>query len=337
MDEEEFSSFFIMSQPPLPFTKFPKSLICKEHHEIAKNISCQICKEIPLNPITCKNCETIYCKECLNNNINKIKKCNINCERFEKKELSILLKKLLSKIKLRCFFYESGCEEIILFKNFINHIKNCEYSEYICSNCQFFGNKRQCIIHYLTKESLIIKDNKKNNNDNKNEIINCEFCKERIPFNSYLEHKNLYCSEIVEECSECKIHYKRTKLINHSKIECLNNQIEYYKNIVNFQQDTINMLEIENSNLRNDGSQETNSLNIEEAVENENKLKENWKLLYEKINKSSSDSSNDQNKNKNNNDFKNNINKNIKNNDYIKKENKINFSDNNNENNLAKK
>ena len=328
MNEEDFSNFFIMSQPPLPFTKFPKSLICKENYEIAKYISCQICKEIPLNPITCKNCETIYCNECLNNN--NIKKCNINCERFEKKDLSNLLKKLLSKIKLRCYFYESGCEEIILFKNFINHIKNCEYSEYICSNCQFFGNKRQCIIHYLTKENLIINDNKKNINDN-NKIINCEFCKERIPFNSYLEHKNLYCTEIVEECNECKIYYKRTKLINHSKIECLNNQIEYYKNIVNFQQDTINMLEIENSNLRNDGSQETNSLNIEEAVENENKLKENWKILYEKINKSSSgESGNDNNKknnnNKNNNDNNKNNNDNNKNN---KKQNKINLSDNN--------
>ena len=70
--------------------------------EIYKNfeysVTCSICSEIMINPMMCMNCQTVYCKSCIDNWSKKSAYCTNRCKNTNYKK-SILSQTFLSKLK----------------------------------------------------------------------------------------------------------------------------------------------------------------------------------------------------------------------------------------------
>ena len=88
--------------------------------EIYKNyeysLCCAICSDILIEPTFCMNCQTVYCKTCIDDWTKKSNSCTNRCEnpKFEK---SILQQEILSKLKFIC----QSCDEVINYDDVKQH------------------------------------------------------------------------------------------------------------------------------------------------------------------------------------------------------------------------
>lgn len=88
--------------------------------EIFKNfefsVTCSICSDILINPMMCMNCQSVYCKSCIDNWSKKSANCTNRCENTNYKK-SILSQNILSKLKFIC----QKCEKVINYDDIEEH------------------------------------------------------------------------------------------------------------------------------------------------------------------------------------------------------------------------
>ena len=95
------------------------------------DLLCYQCQNFPLNPISCSECNTIFCKEC----IDSYNKC-LNCNSiFKQGEILDEIKNLYSNIKIKCKYKECGCDEILSSNDLLNHENNCKLKLGKCTFC----------------------------------------------------------------------------------------------------------------------------------------------------------------------------------------------------------
>ena len=87
-------------------------------------LKCPLCNKILKEPYMCKDCQSVYCKKCLENNSN-LKKCP-----KDGKEItfiySIVKNDLLSKLKYKC----KKCSKIVIQTDIKSHLEeNCKHEE----------------------------------------------------------------------------------------------------------------------------------------------------------------------------------------------------------------
>ena len=137
---------------------------------------CKICTMIPYKPVSCSKCETHFCRSCIKNwlNQNQTKRnvCPNNCIYEEKKSLNIM-NNLLSKLLVKCRYYEDGCTATLPYESIFNHEQICQNNSFLCTFCgkQMPGKAKNghlehsCIgdLQYtnkqLKKENQLLKDN----------------------------------------------------------------------------------------------------------------------------------------------------------------------------------
>ena len=120
----------------------PANLINKENSD---NLICPICFNILKNPKCCsdkKNSHS-FCKECIDKNIqennNKCPICKLNFEYKNNNEINIKL----NKLEFKCLFKNEGCNDIIKYSDYLNHINNCIYNKYICQIKKYNYNTKK--------------------------------------------------------------------------------------------------------------------------------------------------------------------------------------------------
>ncbi len=85
------------------------------------SVICIICQNILIHPITCKDCNTSYCKQCIERwNLNN-KKCPLYSHENPVYQKNDEICDILSKLQFEC----KDCKEIYYYKDMINHF----YSE----------------------------------------------------------------------------------------------------------------------------------------------------------------------------------------------------------------
>ena len=147
-----------MKEPPHENSINPYRIQFNNENDKSKlnDLLCYQCENFPLNPISCSECNTIFCKECINEN-NKCLNCN---SIFKQGEILEDLKNLYSNIKINCKYKECGCDEILSSNELLNHENNCKSKIGKCTfcnnefkyeelyshikNCK--NNERKCII-----------------------------------------------------------------------------------------------------------------------------------------------------------------------------------------------
>ena len=112
---------------------------------------CSICKGVIVNPVQCVKCDNCFCKQCSLSWKRKSKGCPLKCPTFKTRQ-SLLLSKLLSKLKFSCL---SKCGEEIPYLQLEEHyMSKCTKIDF---KAQFFAlsdkiNNTKLSIEQLKKE-----------------------------------------------------------------------------------------------------------------------------------------------------------------------------------------
>ena len=284
----------LYSRVPIELNGIPLELLDPNNMSLSDFITCEICLNILLNPICCKNCKKKYCKNCIksyfknqnNNNQNRCPNCRQN---FESSEIDQTTKDLFNVIKLKCFYHNNKCKEILIYDNFIKHINSCEKGEFKCNtkNCYFVGYLDDMIKHLyecglknieckfcLNNYPKIIFD--EHFEKCKNEIYPCIYCKEKMKKYKINEHEKTICLKYPIKCKNCGEKILRENLNSH-----LNNKFNCYENRIK---------KLEKQNYEKDEKikklfDKFNKLEIEfnkEKERNDN-LEKNLKEIYFKV------------------------------------------------------
>lgn len=102
----------------------PKEISTESLSLLSELITCCICKQIAKEPMNCKSCNRIYCKECIEKN--KMK-CSPHCNSstFSMNEIA---KKIIEKLKMKC---KNGCGALIPLSEVETHyLKQCPLINY---------------------------------------------------------------------------------------------------------------------------------------------------------------------------------------------------------------
>ena len=157
-----------------------------------EDLICPICLLILRNPINCsdKINSHSFCKECIDEFLKEKNKCPICKLIFEYKTNNIIIDKL-NTLLFHCMFKNEGCNKIISYSEYLNHVNNCKYNnEYECQikkynyknkefeRCRYIGNKEEMKEHF--KICAFYKDK-------------CLFCNEYILKMNLEEHMEKKC------------------------------------------------------------------------------------------------------------------------------------------------
>jgi len=102
----------------------------KGNEDFLEIIKCKICLQISLNPVTCIKCESVFCKECIENWMKKSNKCPFRCDNFQLNEDSRILKNILSKFQYIC----DKCSNKVSLEDYASHQKICSEDLINCIN-----------------------------------------------------------------------------------------------------------------------------------------------------------------------------------------------------------
>lgn len=229
----------------LPFdiveTGINLDLIIPKHKDMSTEVICSICLAMIYDPIMCSKCENIFCRSCINALLKKSFKCPNKCI-FEEKEIGRVLKNLLNKFELQCYFSINGCLSILLYGDFVKHCNNCDYSDFKCTtdNCGFVGIKTDIIAHVKVcplklllckycKEKIYQKEFEAHTIACEAKLVNCQYCNVQIKNKALENHLNDDCDLIEVECNKCFSKFIKKNYKNHDNADCLLHQVALWK------------------------------------------------------------------------------------------------------------
>ena len=202
-------------------------LIIEPFKEFDDAITCSICTGLLWNPIRCKTCLTMFCKQCISKWKSKSSKCPMNCGEFQEDTVDRNLKNMLEKFKLYCPNNQSGCISIINYNDFIDHVnKYCDFIRYKCKLCNQEVNKKDIENHYNNCPVICI-------NNQQDEIL-CDVCKGNIKNKNYVNHFNV--------CLK-----KMTNIVNN-----LSNDLKEKNQKINFLESQLLKIEIQGNDHHTD-------------------------------------------------------------------------------------
>jgi WD40 repeat protein len=200
---------------------------------------CQICLCLVLDPLSCQNCDSIYCSKCIKQYSRYSGLCPNRC-RLVLKPVNRIVKNMINQIKIKCIFFFKGCKEILNHEKFENHINTCEFGPYLClaKNCysvdilsKMTSHTKFCEYFNMLKNfgSRVFAEK----NQSKLKTI-CPYCKDNFQENTILVHSFL-CERQSVVCKTCDVRMSLREYRNHDlNNSCLLNQ--YENRIANLQE-----------------------------------------------------------------------------------------------------
>ena len=93
---------------------------------IDQSLVCNTCNFLPENPTICYKCNTLFCRNCLENYVKEKQRCPKCLKLITNAALqNINLKNIYSKYKVKCPY--NGCQEFLDLNQLIEHSKECVY------------------------------------------------------------------------------------------------------------------------------------------------------------------------------------------------------------------
>ena len=93
---------------------------------IDHSLVCNTCNFLPENPTICYKCNTLFCRQCLENYVKEKERCPKCLKLITIAALqNINLKNIYSKYKVKCPY--NGCQEFLDLNQLIEHSKECVY------------------------------------------------------------------------------------------------------------------------------------------------------------------------------------------------------------------
>ena len=169
----------------------PDNVINKENID---NYICPICFLILKEPKSCSNQKNShsFCKECIDNYLKENNKCP-TCKRIFEYRINNQIKNELNKLSFRCTFKNEGCNEIILYSDYINHLNKCKYNniKYKCQIMEYNYKRKEFEICGYTGDKIKITKHFKICAFNK---FKCLFCNENLLRMNLEDHVKNKCN-----------------------------------------------------------------------------------------------------------------------------------------------
>ncbi|CAB4024623.1 RING finger 151-like, partial [Paramuricea clavata] len=121
-------------------------------HPVGPSSHCGICYNVVKNPVMCRHNEHLFCRACITRHLMNSQTCPLCLEPLAIETLSQpsrTIMNLLSELKIRCQFFNRGCETFIELGNLEKHIRVCGFAPAVCSNegCRLEVNKQDLLRH----------------------------------------------------------------------------------------------------------------------------------------------------------------------------------------------
>jgi hypothetical protein len=151
--------------------------------EIEEIMKCNICFQVMINPYDCEICEQSFCYDCIMNLFENDKLCPGGCEEKKLKQSSSGIKVMLQGLNFKCINNE--CKDVIPYKDYMTHLKDCKYSNIICPN---LGCNKQMKKQLLENHV---------NNECEFTVYKCENCEYDFKKDAFQEHLET-CNQVYE-------------------------------------------------------------------------------------------------------------------------------------------
>ena len=121
-------------------------------HPVGQSFHCGICYNVVKDPTMCRHNEHLFCRACITRSLVNSQTCPSCVEPLTVATLtqpSRTVMNLLSELKIRCEFFNRGCEKFIELGNLERHVTDCGFAPAICSNegCRVEVNKQDLLHH----------------------------------------------------------------------------------------------------------------------------------------------------------------------------------------------
>jgi hypothetical protein len=189
--------------------------------ELAENFDCLFCYNLPIDPISCTECESLMCRYCFDAYNSKFTNC-LQCNKpLKPKPLGRLLNNILINLTVKC--ENQACYEILKQKEYLKHYKECRYTKRMatCNACQVSipcDNRLEEVKLHM-RECLFAKKK-------------CIYCTKEFTKDKLKGHRSK-CSEKTIICDLCDSEHKLKDSKNHVCSRCLEEEY-YYFNKFNF-------------------------------------------------------------------------------------------------------
>ena len=119
---------------------------------VGHTLHCGICLNVLKDPVSCEHNEHLFCRACITVHLMNFQTCPSCMEPLTVQSLSQaprVVTNMLSELKIRCQFYERGCDDFIELEHLERHVTDCGFAPADCSNegCQLVVNKQDLLHH----------------------------------------------------------------------------------------------------------------------------------------------------------------------------------------------
>ena len=121
-------------------------------HVVSQSFHCIICTNVFKDPVMCRRNEHLFCRACVIRHLMNSQTCPTCIEPLTVDTLTQAprgIRNLLAELKMRCEFFERGCEMFVELGDLERHVADCGFAPVVCSNtgCQLEVNKQDLIHH----------------------------------------------------------------------------------------------------------------------------------------------------------------------------------------------
>ena len=120
-------------------------------HIVSQTLHCIICTNVIKDPVMCQRNEHLFCRACITRHLMNFHTCPTCMEPLTVETLrqARTVSNLLSELRIRCEFFERGCEKFVQLGDLERHVADCGFAPAICSNegCQLEVNKQDLLHH----------------------------------------------------------------------------------------------------------------------------------------------------------------------------------------------
>lgn len=109
--------------------------------QIDDELTCGLCFGVLEDPLV-TTCGHVYCAQCLVHWIAENGTCPLTCEQLAIDDLKKIgpLTHLISKLNIRCAYYQSGCQAILKIESLQTHQHKCQYVKGLTSGDKIMEN-----------------------------------------------------------------------------------------------------------------------------------------------------------------------------------------------------
>jgi len=132
--------------------------------DIKDILLCKICMEVLEDPVECSECNSAYCRNCMEIWHAKNPSCPNRCQPFHLQKPHKVLLQMLNTLEITCENIENGCKHICSAEAMFKHEHICDYKVSECPNkkngCGFKGFSKDIKEHELVCEYSKVQCNK---------------------------------------------------------------------------------------------------------------------------------------------------------------------------------